>query len=481
MKELTEITIDKLEKAGAEYGDIRIVTERRNTVAVRQKSVKHVQDSETRGYGVRALINGAWGFASSTDLSADGVAATTDTALAIARASAKAPKAVATVLAHEDAHIDTVVSSVVKDPFAVSISEKTALLLDINNQMLDVEGISLVFSMLQFRRMHRIIANTDGSYLDMTHTVCAPTVTAVAVVGNESQERSYQDGGRAAGWEFVEEINLTAQAPVIARQAVEKTKADDGPVGRYDLVLDPMHLSLTMHESVGHPTELDRILGWEANMAGTSFISPDSLGKLKYGSELVNFTADDTLPGGMATWGYDDDGVPGRKWPIIRNGILQGVSTVRETAPLIDHERATGTSRADSFSSFPITRIPNLYMEPGTEDISAEDIIADTRRGIYIQGMGSFSIDQKRINLQFGGDYFQLIENGKLTRPLKKVTYQAKTTDFWGACDTVAGQADWKSHGITNCGKGEPMQTMMMTHGASTTRFRSIEVGAAQL
>ncbi len=480
MKEITSIAIEKLHAAGAAFGDIRIVTKRSNSVAVRQRSVKSIRDTESRGYGVRALVNGAWGFASSSDLTPDGVAKTTEKALSVARASASVPPDRPAVMAPEDAYRDTVVTPVARDPFEIPHKEKAELLLAVNNAMLGVEKVSLVYSMLRFMRLNRIIANTDGSYLDMTHTVSEPIVTAVAVSGDDSQDRSFQGGGRAAGWEYIQEVDLLRLAPTLAREAVIKAEAEETPTGRTDLVLDPMHLSLTMHESVGHPTELDRILGWEANMAGTSFVSPAAIGSLKYGSELVNLTADNTLEGGMATWGYDDDGVPGRKWPIVKDGILSGVTTVRETAPFIDADRSCGSCRADSFSSVPITRIPNLYMEAGRNDTSAEDIIAGTDRGIYIQGMGSFSIDQRRVNFQFGGDFFQMIENGRLTRPLKKVTYHARTTEFWGSCTAVAGPADWRMHGIMNCGKGEPMQTMMMTHGASTTRFSNIEVGASR-
>jgi len=480
MKDLTSIVIEKLRAAGAAFGDIRIVTKRTGSVNVRQRSVKSISDTESRGYGVRALVNGAWGFASSTDLSADAVAKTTENALAVARASASVPAERPAVMAPEDGYQDTVVTPVVKDPFEIPHKEKAELLLAVNDAMLSVDHISLAYSMLRFMRFNRIIANTDGSYLDMTHTVAEPVAIAVAVVGSDSQERSFQGGARAAGWEYIEEVDLLRLASTLAREAVMKAQADETPTGRMDLVLDPMHLSLTMHESVGHPTELDRILGWEANMAGTSFVSPSAIGSLKYGSELVNLTADNTLEGGMATWGYDDDGVPGRKWPIVKDGILAGVTTVRETAPFIGTERSWGSCRADSFSSVPITRIPNLYMEPGRDDTTAEDIIAGTDRGIYIRGMGSFSIDQRRVNFQFGGDFFQMIENGRLTRPLKKVTYHARTPEFWGSCTAVAGPSDWGMHGIMNCGKGEPMQTMMMTHGASTSRFSNIEVGASR-
>jgi len=480
VKELTDTAIDRLRRAGATYGDIRIVTQRRNVVAVRQRSVKAMDDSETRGYGIRALADGAWGFASSTDLTGDGVAQTADMAIRIARASSSVPQTRPAVMAEERPHVDTYSTPVQVDPFSVPFKEKVDLLLAVNDSMLNVENVSLAFSAVRFGRTHRVIANTDGSYLDMTHTFSEPFVRAFAVVGPESQDCSFQKGARAAGWEYVEECDLLSAAPTIAREAVVKARAEETPTGRFDLVLDPMHLSLTMHESVGHPTELDRILGWEANMAGTSFIEPPMIGSLQYGSELVSFTADNTLQQGMATWGYDDDGVPGQKWPIIREGVLVGVTAVRETAPLIGKERSCGSSRADSFSSFPITRIPNLYMEPGKSSLTADDIIAGTDRGIYIQGMGSFSIDQKRINFQFGGDFFTMIENGKLTRPLKKVTYHARNTDFWKSCDAVAGPGDWQMHGVTNCGKGEPMQIGMMTHGASTCRFRNIEVGASR-
>jgi len=247
-----------------------------------------------------------------------------------------------------------------------------------------------------------------------------------------------------------------------------------------DLVLDPMHLSLTMHESVGHPTELDRILGWEANMAGRSFVTAEDVGRLKYGSEWVNFTADHKLKGGLGSWFYDDDGVKLSSFPMIRKGQLVNLGMTRETARIIGVKTSNGCCRADSFHSVPINRIPNLYMEPGLNDgITKATLIADVEKGIYIEGLGSFSIDQMRNNFQFGGDMFWLIENGKITRPLKKVTYQAQTTEFWRSCDGVAGPTDWRSHGLMNCGKGEPMQIMCMTHGASHTRFRNIKVGGA--
>jgi TldD protein len=237
-----------------------------------------------------------------------------------------------------------------------------------------------------------------------------------------------------------------------------------------------------MHESVGHPTELDRILGWEANMAGRSFIRPEDVGVLRYGSDAVNFTVDNALAGGVGSWFFDDDGVRMRRFALVKEGLLVNLGCTRETAPLVGWERSTGCCRSDGFEHFPINRIPNLYLEPGPEEgITPEDLIAGVDRGVYIEGLGSFSIDQMRNNFQFGGDLFWKIERGKKTVPLKKVTYQAQTRQFWGSCDGLAGAPFWQQHGVMNCGKGEPLQVMFMTHGASVARFRRINVGGARL
>ena len=261
-----------------------------------------------------------------------------------------------------------------------------------------------------------------------------------------------------------------------------KCKAEDCPVGELDLVLDPANLALTMHESVGHPTELDRILGWEANMAGRSFIRPEDVGTLRYGSEQVNFSVDNTMDGGLGSWFYDDDGVRMKKFPLIKNGTLVDLTTTRETVPLIGWHRSNGCCRSSRHDRFPINRIANLYMEPFKANaLTPDDLLAGVKRGIYIEGRGSFSIDQMRNNFQFGGDLFWMIEGGKKTKPLKKVTYQAQTRQFWGSCDGIAGKKYWRPHGLMNCGKGEPMQAMCMTHGASHARFRNIRVGGAKL
>jgi TldD protein len=482
MKEYTDLALDIAQKAGVSFADIRIVEERQNRVYVERRSIKLIDETESFGYSVRVLINGAWGFASNTLLSKDEVARTAELAVTIAKASAKVPKDEPAVMAPEKAYVDTCIGPCDEDPFSVPNSEKAELLLDTTNSILDMPNIAMTWGLLQFIRTRRIIANTDGSYLDMTNYFANPMLSAIAVVGNESQSRDYQVGGRQAGFEYIREIDILGNAKRIAEEAVIKCNAEKCPTGVMDLVLDPDHLALTMHESVGHPTELDRILGWEANMAGRSFIKHEDVNRLRYGSEIVNFTVNNELDGGLGSWFYDDDGTKMQKFPIIKHGILISLGTTRETVPLIGWKHSNGCCRSDGFNHFPINRIPNLYMEPGADDsVTPEDLIAGVDKGIYIEGMGSFSIDQMRNNFQFGGDMFWMIENGKKTKPLKLVTYQAHTTQFWNSCDGIAGKDYWKPHGVMNCGKGEPMQAMRMTHGSSYCRFRNINVGGAKL
>jgi TldD protein len=477
MRELTDLALNVARDAGATYADMRIVDERISTLSVRRRSIESIEDAERLGYAVRVLVDGAWGLASSTDLGREGVLRTARQAVTTARASARAPKPEPARMAPAPAAVETLVGPCEVDPFEVPDAEKAELLLAACEGMLSVPGVVDAYGQLNFTRQRRIIANTDGSYLDLRNTFAEPWMQCKAVVDGESQSRKYQRGGRQAGWEWIREIDLPGHARQWGEEAVMKCRADSLPAGRYDLVLDPMHLSLTMHESVGHPTELDRILGWEANFAGTSFIAPEDVGRLRYASERVNFTVDNTLPYGLGSWFYDDDGVAMQRFPMIREGLLVGLGCTRETAPLVGWPASNGCCRADGFDRFPINRIPNLYMEPGEDATTPEDLIAGIERGIYIEGQGSFSIDQQRRNFQFGGDLFWLIEGGKRTRPLKKITYQAMTTEFWGSCDGLAGKDHWAAHGTPNCGKGEPSQRMRMTHGASHARFRGIQVG----
>lgn len=480
MREFTDLALGIVRDAGATFADMRIVDERRSLVRVERRAVKDIEAGDRFGFAVRVLVDGAWGFASDTRLTRDNVERVARQAVAVARASGRVPKAEPAAVVSEPAHVATRVGPCQEDPFEVPLAEQAGMLIEACGTMMDVPGIVMALGTLQSLRVQRVIANTDGSYLDLTSTFAQPWLNCLAAVGDESQGRQYQGGSRQAGFEWVRAADLTGNAERWAREAVDKCKADDPPMGRMDLVLDPDHLALTMHESVGHPTESDRILGWEANFAGRSFLSPEDVGRLRYGSPLVSFTVDNTLEGGLGSWFFDDDGVEMQKFPIVRDGLLVNLGATRETAAVLGWPRSNGCCRSSGFDRFPINRIPNLYMEPGKDDaVTPDDLVAGIDRGIYIEGMGSFSIDQMRRNFQFGGDMFWLIENGRKTRPLKKVTYHAQTTDFWGSCDGVAGPRFWRSHGVMNCGKGEPSQTMRMTHGASHARFRDIQVGDA--
>jgi TldD protein len=477
VRELAMVALELARGAGASFADLRAVELRRQEIGVERLSLKRCTDQERFGYAVRVLVDGSWGFATGTRLDRDEVARVARAAVSTARASARVPRSAGAVMAENPAAAATLRGPCIEDPFEVPQSEKAELLLSASAEMMAVAGVVSTIGHVTVTRMSRFIANTDGSVLDLAHTFVEPMLHCTAVVGGESQTRMYQGGGRQAGWEWMKEVDFAGNARRWAEDAVMKCTAETAPPGRYDLVLDPMHLSLTMHESVGHPTELDRILGWEANMAGRSFVEPADVGRLRYGSELVDFTVDSELPDGLASWFYDDDGVQMHNFPMIRKGRLVGLATTRETAPLIGWKASNGCCRADGFNRAPIARIPNLYMEPGPDHVSPDDLISGVDRGIYIEGQGSFSIDQERRNFQFGGDVFWLIEGGRKTRPLKKVTYQAMTTDFWRSCDGVAGRRWWATHGTPNCGKGEPLQINRMTHGASFTRFRGIQVG----
>lgn len=481
MRSYVNCALDEAERQGVEFADFRMVEQRIGHVYVRDRSVKSIGLDHDFGYSVRVLKDGAWGLASSTDITPEEVARTARRAVEVARASARAPKDPPATMVPEKAHEAMRQGPCQEDPFEVPDREKAELLLDACDTMLGVDGIARARGALRFIRRWRTIGTTDGTFVHLAHHFAEPILEATAVIGGESQTRSLQCGAKQAGYEYIREADLPNQAEEIAKEAVLKAEAEETPEGVMDLVLDPENLALTMHETVGHPTESDRILGWEANMAGRSFIRPSDIGSLRYGSDIVNFTVDNTMEEGLGSWFYDDDGVPMQKFPLVRRGVLQDVGLTRETAALLGRDRSNGCCRSDSFARFPINRIPNLYLEAGPDfSITPEDLIADVERGIYIAGRGSWSIDQMRRNFQFGGDMFWMIENGRLTHPLKKVTYQSQTTDFWQSCEALANRDHWRAHGVMNCGKGEPTQVMFMTHGASHGLFREIEVGGSR-
>ena len=469
------------ESIGVDYADIRIQKTKEENIQLRNLSLKNTSNSIVHGYGIRVLKDGAWGFAHSNIFSKEEIKKTVQRAMRIAKNSAKIKINKGLVLAPEKGYIDSFETPVKKDPFSIPLKEKVELMMEINKTFLNYDMIKQAMAIFRFNTEEKLFASTLGSRLDIKTSFVYPRVYATAVTENDSQSRALDKGGHSGGWEYIEAQNFLEKAPLAAEEAIMKVKADTlKEEKRRDLILDPHHLSLTMHESVGHPTELDRVLGWEADFAGISFATPEKLKNYQYGSPIVNFLGDNTLKDGLATAGYDDDGVPAQKWYIVKNGILNEYGTTRDTAPFIGLNYSRGCSRATNYYDFPINRIPNLYLEPGKKKLSPQELISQTEDGIYIEGRGSFSIDQHRVNFQFGGDLFWEIKNGKKVRMLKKILYKSSNPEFWNSCDAICDQRFWQSHGIPNCGKGQPMQTGKMTHGAAPARFKNIRVGGSQ-
>ena len=487
-KSLMLAALDAAKSAGASWADARIGRYRQNFVGTREKQILQVGDSDSIGIGIRALVNGAWGFAASQTLTPDGVAAAAREAAAIAKANA-IPGSAPVVLAPAPAYKDvTWKSSYEIDPFTIPVEQKAQLLIDANTEAMKATNVKFVNSFLFFVREDRNYANTDGSIITQVVIRSWAPFTATAVSSDftdfQSRGNTVQPAGR--GWEFIQKADLVGNARQWGEEAAEKLKAKPVDVGRYDLVLHPTHLWLTIHESIGHPTELDRALGYEANYAGTSFVSPPEkvLGQLKYGPSIMNIQGDRVQEGGCATIGYDDDGVKAQSFPIIKNGMFIDYQTNREQAPWLDwYYKKTGqpvTShgccQADSWSDVQFERMPNVSLLPGDKEQSYEDIIAATDAGIAIIGDGSFSIDQQRYNAQFGGQLFYEIKGGKITGMLKDVAYQMRTPDFWNAMDMIGGKSSYMMGASFFDGKGQPGQIGAVSHGCVPSRFRNINV-----
>ena len=489
MNELADVALNAARMGGASYADIRISRHRNQVVAAREDRVKSVSDAESYGFGIRVLVDGTWGFAASRRVERDEVAAVAERALAVARANRAAQRRPVQLVPVEAA-VDDWRTPIDKDPFPVPLAEKTDLLLAVNAAALAVDGAKFCTSSMHFQREEKYFASTDGSYIDQTLYRSAPsfTVTATDPATGRFENRTADICPRGMGYEFVEQCDLVALAPRMAEQAVEKLAAPSVEPGRYDIILHPSNLWLTMHESLGHPTELDRVVGLEANFAGTSFLTLDKLGTFRYGSPLVNFRADRTLPGGLATCGYDDDGCPTTEWHLIKDGLLVDYQTIRDqvlwpeyrearaAAGLPEVAHSYACSYADSWASFPFQRQANIHLEPGTTPLSLDELIASTERGIFITGNASFSIDQQRRNFQFSGQAFYKIEGGRLAGMLNDVAYQAQTPEFWNACDAICDERFWELGGTLNCGKGQPGQSAKMSHGAAPARFRQITI-----
>jgi len=471
--ELAELALKRVVASGAEYGDIRILDSTAQTIRGEDQRIESIRDTLDRGFGIRVLYHGAWGFAASSVLSPEEVPRVADLAIEIAKGSASLASE-RVKLADEPIHRDRVVTARRIDPFAVPLETKTALLLETMESVHRQPGIVRSRASLWARRDCKLFVSTEGSRLEFDLLATSGDFDATAVYDGRFASRSFNTPHLRMGYELIEHAKFLAEAPRIARQAAEKVQAPTTKPGLYDLVLDPEHLSLTMHESCGHPSELDRALGYEANYAGISFLTTEKRGTYQYGSPHVSLVADNTESETLAATGYDDDGVACQRWDIVRDGIFVGYCTNREVAPKIGETRSRGSNRADSWGSVPIVRIANIGLEPGTATL--DHLFADVKRGIYIEGHGSFSIDQRRYNFQFGGDAFWLIENGKLTHMVRDVIYHGITPEFWSSCDAVADRSHRRRYGFITCGKGQPGQSGWMTHAASHARFRNVSV-----
>jgi TldD protein len=475
--EVAEAALARAAALGATYADIRINRYRRESIATRERQVQNVSRSTSYGLGLRVLVNGAWGFAATNRVEPGEARKVAEQAVAIARANA----ALATrkvVLANADKVVTTWTSSFTRDPFEVPLDTKIAFLMKLNEAALGVAGVTFVSSQVLFVDEQKFFASSEGSRITqrLVRTYPQFSTTAADRAAGDFQTRAVVDRAQLRGYEYVEDYPWLKDAEKAGHEVVEKLKSKPVTAGRYDIVVDPSQLFLCIHESVGHSTELDRALGWEANRAGTSFLKAGDAGKLRFGAKIVNLVGDRTQPGGLATTGYDDEGVKSERWHIVRDGMFVDWQTTRELAPLVGQERSHGCLHADNWSSVPFPRMPNVSLEPAATEVSLDQLFADIKRGLFIEGRGVSSIDQQRYNFQFGGAVIREIRDGKLGAMVRDAAYQSRTPDFWASCDGIGGPATYKLWGTSADGKGEPGQTNAVSHGCPPARFRQITV-----
>ncbi len=496
-KRLADIALNAAKTQGATYADVRIGRYLQQFLFTRETRVQNITNAESYGVGIRVIANGTWGFAATSDVSPDGIARAAQTAVAIAKANARLQKE--PVVLAPQAGVGEVQwrTPLTKNSFAVPVKDKVDLLLAVNSEAMK-NGAGFVTSNMFFVNEQKYFASTDGSYIDQDIHRIWPTFTVTAVdrAAGKFQTRDALSSPMGMGYEYLDgtatekilapnglvgyrnAYDMVEDATLAAKQAKEKLTAKTVSAGKYDLVLDPNHLGLTIHESVGHPTELDRVLGYEANYAGTSFATLDKWksGTFQYGSKLVNIVADKTQPHTLGTVGYDDEGVPAKQWDLIRNGVLVNYQAIRDQAAIIGEKASHGCCYADNWSSVQFQRMPNVSLKAGTEKRSVADMIKGVEKGIYIIGRGSYSIDQQRYNFQFGGQLFYEIKNGELAGMLNDVAYQSNTQEFWNSCAQLCDQDDYRTFGSFFDGKGQPGQVSAVSHGSATTRFNGVNV-----
>jgi TldD protein len=476
VRALCEEAVSAALEAGASYADARAIVRRAQDIATKNRRVDRVDDVESEGIGVRVLVGGAWGFACDRRLNDDGARGAAQRAAGFARA---APGRHRRELAPVDPVQGAYRTPHERDPVDVPLDEKIALCLTAE-EAIQHDDVKVTTAFARAMRERKVLVSSEGTVVEQELVECGGGIDALASNGDISQLRSYPSahGGSSAGagWEYVQRLGLEREAPRVAEQAAELLRAPTCSPGTTTIVIDSEQMALQVHESIGHPTELDRVYGTEASYAGTSFLHPNDLGSLRYGSERMNITADATTSGGLGTFAYDDEGVPAERVPIVEAGILRGFLTSRETAAQIGLGRG-GSMRADGWSRMPLVRMTNLHLEPG--EGSLDDLLADVDKGIYFETNKSWSIDDKRLNFQFGTQVAWEIENGRLGRMLRDATYTGVTPAFWGSLEAVAGPDSWRLYGLTNCGKGQPGQHAHVSHGAAPARFRNVQVGVA--
>ncbi|MDP8223391.1 MAG: TldD/PmbA family protein [Candidatus Lernaella stagnicola] len=481
MKKWADLAIAQLAKKNIDYADARAVTTTDQRIMVRGERVEALSESESRGLGIRVLAKGAWGFASTNQLTEAAVTACAERAVDIARASA--------LTTTEPARLDDRLAERGEytsprriDPEEVSRERKIDLLVSACREMERHSDIGSGKAHMQFMRERKVYVDTEGAEIkqDILHSGAA--LEAIAQGGGDTQRVSYPNshggGWGSAGFELIEELNLPGNAGQTAALAAELLAAPECPRGEYDIILAGPQLALQIHESCGHPTELDRALGTEISLAGGSFMTPDRLGSLRYGSEKVNLYGDATIPGALGSFGWDDEGVRAQRFDLVRDGIFVGYQMSRETAAALGLA-SNGTMRAAGWSRLPLIRMTNINLAPDPRGPSLEELIADTKRGLLMDVNKSWSIDDLRLNFSFSCEYAYLIENGKRTKLLRNPVYVGITPRFWGSCDAVGNEQEWRVIGVPNCGKGQPMQTARVGHGCSAARFRGVTVGGA--
>ncbi len=477
MKEFTDRALDHARSLGATYADIRVAETQTESISIKNGIVEALSLGEEQGFGVRVLADGAWGFASNSLLNNDELDKVVKEAVQIAKASARVRPNPAEI-GQPERYVDKYRTPIEIDPFKVPLEEKLAYLSAANENLRKAQGIAVATSGMDAIRNTKTFASTEGSYIEQALYNIGCFMEAVAVRENEVQTRGYPSsmGGQWAseGYELVKRWDLPGNAERIASEAVALLDAPQCPSGVKTIVLDSSQMALQIHESCGHPVELDRAMGMEASFAGTSFMTLDKLDKLKYGSDIVNIVADATLPKGLGTFKYDDEGVPAQRFDIIQEGVFRNYLMDRETAAMLG-KTSNGTSRADGWNRIPMIRMTNISLMPGSGTL--EDLISEVDDGLYLCTNRSWSIDDKRLNFQFGTELAYEIKGGKLGQLYRNATYTGITPEFWNSCERIGGPEAWVLWGLPNCGKGEPMQVGRVGHGAAPARFRNVRVG----